>query len=135
MGAPKNTFDLQAAMEWCFTIQRERICRALMYEATSLKLLPDLHRELLTLARLAKLISSNLQHPGSSPSGARSSEEPPSPTAVREEIMKLNPEDRRLLRKAMEELGSQLGQLNSKKEVGETNNLKERINDQKKSSD
>jgi hypothetical protein len=131
----KNTaFDLQKVLHCCFTIQTERIRKALLYEATLLNFLPDLHRELLALAKIAQLISSQIQRPSSPPAGADSSEGPPSPTAVREEIANLDAEDRHLLREAVEELLSNLGQLKANKEDRATINLGEHINDKTKSS-
>src|SRR5450759_4733091 len=107
MGDQNTTFDLQEVMQWCFTIQRERIRRALMYEAASLKLLPDLHRELLALAKLAQLVASNSQSTSSQPGGAESPAEPTGQTEVRQEIRDLDPEDRHLLREVVTILAEQ----------------------------
>jgi hypothetical protein len=134
MDDENSNFDLAGALQWCLQVQRERILRGLYCEISTLKLSPDLRRELLAFAKIAQLAASNSQGRNSQSGGAGSSEKPPSPTAVREEITKLDSEDRHLLREAVEELVSNLDQLNASKEVGETNNLGEQINDKKNSS-
>jgi hypothetical protein len=125
----KNTaFDLQKVLQCCFTIQSERIRRALLYEATSLKLLPDLHRELLALAKLAQLVAFNSQRESSEPGEARSPAGTTTQTEVRQEIRDLDPEDRHLLREVITILAEQ----EKNKENQNTLELKEQNNDQKK---
>jgi hypothetical protein len=131
MGDDNTTFNSQRVLQWCFTIQSERIRRALMYEAASLKLLPTFHREILALAKIAHLMSLISHRATSFPGRVEASDEPPSPTAVSEEIRKLDPEDRHLLRKAVEELILNSRQVDANGEGEETTNLEENINDKK----
>jgi hypothetical protein len=129
-----KTFDLNEVLRWCLQVQRNRILRALFYEMSSQKVSPDLHREIVALARIAQLIASNLQRAGFQPSGAESPAEPTGQTDVRKEITDLDPEDRHLLPAVGHQIATILGDLEASKKNQETVDLKEQDNEQKKPS-
>ena len=116
MGEQNSKFNLEEILFCCIRVQRERICRELLFETASQKLSSELHRELLALAKIAELAVSGLQRVSSQPGGDRSSAEQDSQTEVRKEIKDLDPEDRRLLRETGEEIERILEQLKKNKE-------------------
>ena len=133
IGDEVGSFDLEVVLQWCFEIQSERIRRGLLYEAASQKLLPNLHREILAFAKIAQLASSKSQRTSSQTDGAGSSAGPPRQHEVREEIRTLDPEDRRILREVLEEIGLNIVQPKVRNVDRKTVNLEEHIDDEKKS--
>jgi hypothetical protein len=134
MSDKQNTFDLEEVLHWCLQVQKARIRRGLFCEMSSQTLSPVLHRELLAFAKVAQVIASNSQRTNSQSDGTRSSAEPPRKIEVREEIKNLEPEDRHLLREALNEIAANFGQRQTSNVARDTVYLEEHIDDQNKSS-
>lgn len=134
MADKQTAFDQEEVLRWCLQIQRGRIQRGLLCEIASQQLSPGLHRELLTFAKIAQIIASNQQRTNSQSDATGSSAEPPRKIEVREEIRNLEPEDRHLLREALEKLAANVGQPKANSESSDNVNLEAHIDDQNKSS-
>jgi hypothetical protein len=131
LGDKSIKFDLEEVLRWCLKIQCERILRGLLCETASQKLSPDIHRELLTFAKIAQLIAFNSKPASPQPVGPGPSAGPLSQTEVRKEIRDLDSEDRHLLRAALEQMISSLGRTKNNKEDQESIDLQEPIDEEK----